>query len=264
MNTTTKTPNGKDDPERREEKKSIGIFGAVWAVYRSAWTRKGKEGIEEKKQVYVVISASVSLVAPFALVFAVLLDASGSAYSLLNSFRLLFLLVPSIFFVVSCHTLMKYKKDAPLLAFSVFMFTSGVVFTVNEIFNPTDPENSPWGDFFLAFSAFCVMIEEFSLLSIYEVAIEDATEHYKALIKLTTNAQKEYDDLANLHNNTKTLKTDAQRELRDLTSLRENAEKLYANMKQQPHEWYEPRQTVLLKALGVSVVIALAFMSMCG
>ena len=115
-----------------------------------------------------------------------------------------------------------------------------------------DRRNPPWGDFLLAFSAFCVIVEEFSLFGIYQVMNRrvketerlksDATRNYAGLIELTENAQNKHKELTRLH---------------------EQANTLYRNMSRQSREWNESRQAVLLQACGVVGIIVLALTSMC-
>lgn len=181
-------------------------------------------------------------------------------------------MAPPIFFVASCYTLMKYEKNAPLLAFSVLLFSSGAVVTLNELYGafdfsafpeivprrPDDDEfNLPWGDFLLGFSAFCVIVEEFSLLSIYDLAIENLT-------RLTDDARTKHQELVGLHEHAKTLKERAQKKHDELVRLCEKANTLYRDMSRQSEERQESLRAVWLKVLGVVIVIVLAFTSMCG
>ena len=232
--------------------------------------------------IYVVIEAGVSLTAPLVFIFSVY-DARNSSYSLDLSLYWTLVLGPPILFVLACHTLKKYAKDAPLLAFSVLLFSSGAVFTFHELFvglgivlRPRNAINPPWGDFLLAFSAFCVMVEEFSLLRVYDVMNhelnelkKDATEKYKDLNKLTESAgeltesaRNKHEEMTRLHEKVNTLTEDVQKKHEALTHLYENANTLYCNRSRQSGAGSESRQTVLLKACGLVGLIVLAFMSM--
>lgn len=209
MNAEITTPRGKGDP--KGVNLPVGILGSVKAIYESAWS-SGRDDINRKRMIYVVIEAGVSLTAPLVFIFSVY-DARNSSYSLDLSLYWTLVLGPPILFVLACHTLKKYAKDAPLLAFSVLLFSSGAVFTFHELFvglgivlRPRNAINPPWGDFLLAFSAFCVMVEEFSLLRVYDVMNhelnelkKDATEKYKDLNKLTESAGELTESAQNKH-----------------------------------------------------------------
>lgn len=253
-------------------------IGAVKSIYQSAWSRDG----DGQRGVHF-IEKVVSVIAPLAVLWAAIDTYVVFSDSFHISLDVALVILPSSLFAFACYILKKYDKThAPLLAFSVLLFASGAVFTSNELFRHTDestipcfttctdtgvncildppecPEpdnrrNPPWGDFLLAFSAFCVMIEEFSLFGIYQVMNRrvqeterlksDAARKYAGLIELTDKAQKKHEELIRLH---------------------ENADTLYRNMSQQSREWNESRQAVLLKACGVVGIIVLAFTSMCG
>lgn len=275
MNAGTTTPRGKDDPTGSTGVNlPVGIFGSVKAIYKSAWSR-GRD-LNAKRMIYVVIEAGVSLTAPLAFVFSVF-DARNPSYRLDDSLCWTLVLGPPILFVLACHTLKKYAKDAPLLAFSVLLFSSGAVFTLNELFvargivpRPANGINSPWGDFLLAFSAFCVMVEEFSLLRVYDAMYRElgkvknkATESHKDLTTLTEDARKKHGELTHLYENANTLTEDTRKKYEELTHLHENANTLYRNMSRQTRGSSESRLAMLLAACGVVGIIVLAFTSMC-
>lgn len=261
-------------------------LGSVKAIYRSAWSMTPGE----EKVIHVFLDAAVSVIAPVAIVWAAI-DTRISYYDRFPvSLNVMLLVVPPIAFVLACYVLKKYGKDTPILAFAALLFSSGAVFTFNElvdhtrertipcvnkcetwpdcISNPPDncerdddpsssesgreSRNPPWGDFLLAFSAFCVMIEEFSLFGIYRVLArqvyevsnlkESATDSHDKLIKLTKDTAEKY---------------------WELTRLNEQANTLYRNMARQADEWNESRRVVLLKACGLVAIIMLAFTAMC-
>ena len=263
------------------------MIDAVKAIYQSAWSKAP----EEEKVIHVVIDAAVSLLAPVAIVWAAIDTYISFSGRFPDFFYVMLVVPPSILFVLACYVLKKHAKEhAPLLAFAVLLFSSGAVFTSNELIEhtntdtipafkkiiqapavpavpatPTTPatpatpatpggsSNPPWGDFLLAFSALCVMIEEFSLFGIYDAISRrvketeklrnQATQSHAELVGLTVSAEKEY---------------------KKLTALHEKSKTLYDNMSQQSREWNESRQAVLLKACGVVGIIVLVFTSMCG
>lgn len=128
--------------------------------------------------------------------------------------------------------------------------------------NERDPAgNPPWGDFLLAFSAFCVMVEEFRLFGIYYMVIDRRIKETKSAVEAATRSRVK--QIA--------LMKDTAREYAELLELKRSAKKehdelveLHRNMSKQSEEWHQSRQAVLLKACGVVAIIVLAFMSMCG
>ena len=283
------TPSGKDD-SRGVKSLTAAMFGGVKAIYKSAWSRDSPA----EKVIHVFIDAAVSVIAPVAVVWSAIDTRMTFSASFHPLFYLLLVLLPSGLFVFACYVLTKHAKDhAPLLAFSVLLFSSGAVFTSHELLGhsqdrtipcfrdcseagkdwtdcvsaplpkcgePDRAGNPPWGDFLLAFSAFCVMVEEFSLFGFYTginrrvketqdqvesanrsraeqiVLMKDAVRDHKELMALKRSAKKEHDELVELHR----------------------------SMSAQSKEWHQSRQAVLLKACGVVAIIVLAFASMCG
>ena len=67
-------------------------------------------------------------------------------------------------------------RSSAMLAFAAWLFPMGLAFTVAETYDdvlgaigPNGSEfDSPWGDVLLAFSAFCMLVEEFSLFNLYD------------------------------------------------------------------------------------------------
>lgn len=256
MNPETTTPRGKEDSKGVKDT-AIEIFNAVKTTYQSAWSRD----TDEQKWIHSIEKA-VSLIAPAAVLWSAIDTCKTfSDDDRFNEyFYVCLVLLPAILFVFACHILKKYDKDkAPLLAFSVLLFVSGAVFTSNELIdhvnqsNGNSGNNPPWGDLLLAFSAFCVLVEEFCLVGFNDKMNEKikrikqlentATENAKIVGDLTSTAQEKHEELTRLH---------------------ENANTLYRNMSRQSREWNESRQAVLLKACGVVAIIVLAFTSMCG
>ena len=261
----------------RARRLTVEALGSVKAIYRSAWSMTPGE----EKVIHVFLDAAVSVIAPVAIVWAAI-DTRISYYDRFPvSLNVMLLVVPPIALVLACYVLKKYAKDAPILAFSALLFSSGAVFTFNELVDhtlegtvpcikecfeesvkcvfsppgcelPERPRNPPWGDFLLAFSAFCVMIEEFSLFGIYRALsrqvnevkdmTRNATDSHSKLMKLTKDTAEKY---------------------RELTRLNEQANTLYSNMARQADEWNESRRVVLLKACGLVAIIMLAFTTMC-
>ena len=273
----------------RARRLTVEALGSVKAIYRSAWSMTPGE----EKVIHVFLDAAVSVIAPAAVVWAALDARISSHEQFPGYFNVMLVVVPPVLFVFACYVLKKYARDhAPLLAFSVLLFSSGAVFTLNELVQHTydrtmpcvdkcetwpdcisnppdnckrdnDPDqsssesgresrNPPWGDFLLAFSAFCVMIEEFSLFGIYRALSRQVNE----VKDLTRSATESHGELMKL---TK----DTVEKYRELTSLNEQANTLYRNMARQADEWNESRRAVLLKACGLVAIIVLAFTAMC-
>ena len=257
---------------------AIEALGSVKAIYRSAWSMTPGE----EKVIHVFLDAAVSVIAPAAIIWATL-DTHISHHDwFLGELNVMLVVVPPILFVLACYVLKKYAKDAPLLAFAVLLFSSGAVFTVNELVAhtregtvpcikecfektgtgcvpsppgcklPERPPNPPWGDFLLAFSAFCVMIEEFSLFRKYD----DVSQRVKEVQRLETDAARRHGKLIKLTE-------DTEEKYQELTKLNEQANTLYSNMARQADEWNESRRAVLLKACGLVAIIVLAFTAMC-
>lgn len=315
MNTGNTPPSGKDDSSPIESKanaasaaagntppsgkndskdvKSLAakMIGGVKAIYKSAWSRDSPA----EKVIHVFIDAAVSVIAPVAVVWSAI-DTRVTYSALFYPFFYLILgLLPTGLFVFACYVLTKHAKDhAPLLAFSVLLFSSGAVFTSHELIGHTEDRtsrcfhdcaaagkdwmdcvsapppkcgkervpagNPPWGDFLLAFSAFCVMVEEFSLFGIYTgiaIRVKETKGHVEAAtrsrakqIELMKDADREYAELLEL-------KRSAKQEHDELAEL-------HRRMSDQSKEWHQSRQAVLLKASGVVAIIVLAFTSMCG
>ena len=284
MNAGNTTPRGKEESKGGKSLTKGGrslmaeMIGAVKAIYQWAWSR------DDQPQVIHFIEASVSLIAPVVVLWAAIDTYVVFFDSFHRSLVVVLVLLPPFLFMFACHLLKTVgKENAPLLAFSVLLFASGAVFTSNELFKhteektipcfvdcfesgmdcvlepncnqPGDPDrrNPPWGDFLLAFSAFCVLVEEFNLFIFYsdmnrriretERLKSDAAREHAGLIGLTENAQKKHEELIRLH---------------------ADASTLYRNMSRQSREWNESRQAMLLKACGVGGIIVLAFTSMCG
>ena len=321
MNTGNTPPSGKDDsslvenkanasaaagntpPSGKDDSKGVKslvarMVGGVKAIYKSAWTRDPSD----EKVIHVVIDAAVSVIAPVAVVWSAIDTRVTYSASFHLSFYLFLVFLPTGLFVFACYVLTKHAKDhAPLLAFSVLLFSSGAVFTSHELLGHTDNRtipyfhdcavagkdwmdcvsdpppvprprkcgkceerdpagNPPWGDFLLAFSAFCVMVEEFSLFGIYtgiarrvkdtKRAVDAANQSRAEQIELMKNAAREYAELLEL-------KRSAKREHDELAEL-------HSSMLDQSKEWHESRQAVLLKACSVVAIIVLAFTLRCG
>lgn len=261
----------------------VEALGSVKTIYRSAWSMTPRE----ENAVHVFLDATVSVIAPVAIVWAAL--DTHIIYSKFPDFlNVMLVVVPPVLFVPACYALKKHAKDAPLLAFAVLLFSSGALFTVNELVEhtrkdtvrcvkecidtkkadcilgppgciPERSRNPPWGDFLLAFSAFCVMIEEFSLYGVYR-ALSRRVEKVRGLAEeaqgLTEDATKSHNKLIELTKNTA-------EKYRELTELNEQANKLYSNMTRQAEEWNESRRAVLLKACGLVAIIVLAFTAVC-
>lgn len=262
---------------------TIEALGSVKTIYRSAWSMTpGKEKI-----IHVFLDAAVSVIAPAAVVWAALDTHISFPGRYPIYFKLILAVVPPVLFVLACHFLKKkYAQEdhAPLLAFAVLLFSAGAVFTAQELAEhtgqhtipcirecvneegltncvleprgckqPDQLDNPPWGDFLLAFSAFCVMIEEFVLFRKYD----DVSRRVKQAEKLTEKATESRNKLIEL---TK----DTAEKYRELTELNKQANTLYRNMARQAEEWNESRRAVLLKACGLVAIIVLAFTAMCG
>lgn len=284
MNAGNTTPRGKEDSKGgkslMEGWRSLAaeMIGAVTAIYQRAWSR------DDQPPVIHFIEASVSLIAPVVVLWAAIDTHVVFSDSFHRSLVVVLVLLPPFLFMFACHLLKTFdKENAPLLAFSVLLFASGAVFTSNELFQhteektipcivdcvesgmdcvlepncnqPGDPErrNPPWGDFLLAFSAFCVLVEEFNLFGLYL----KINRRVKETERLKSDAAREHADLIRRTE-------DAQKKHEELTRLHKNASTLYRNMSRQSREWNESRQAVVLKACGVGGIIVLAFTSMCG
>ncbi len=260
MNAGNTTPRGKEDSKGgkslMEDWRSLAakMIDAVTAIYQRAWSR------DDQPPVIHFIEASVSLIAPVVVLWAAI-DTYDTYRDFSDPFHrslvVVLVLLPPFLFMFACHLLKTFdKENAPLLAFSVLLFASGAVFTSNELFQqPGDPDrrNPPWGDFLLAFSAFCVLVEEFNLFGLYL----KINRKVKETERLKSDADRKHADLIRLTE-------DAQKKYKELTRLHVDANTLYTNMSRQSREWNESRQAVLLKACGVGGIIVLAFTSMCG
>ena len=266
----------------------VEMIEAVKVIYQSAWSKTP----DEEKVIHVVIDATVSLLAPAAVVWAAIDTYISFSGEFPAFFYVMLVAPPSFLFMLACQVLKKRAMDhAPLLAFAVLLFSSGAVFTANEIIKhtntdtipafkklfktpapPTAPapaasdgacdsdacdsdgsDNPPWGDFLLAFSAFCVMVEEFSLFGIYQTVHKRVEQVKKLKIAAAQNAATLSD-----------LTQSAKEKHEELTNLYKDAETLYSNIERQSRDWNESRQAVLLKACGVVAIIVLALTSMCG
>ena len=73
------------------------------------------------------------------------------------------------------------SRNVTMLGFATWLFLMGLALTLAEMYDhlrphigPLNPDlsrsefDSPWGDALLAFSAFCMLAEEFSLLNLYD------------------------------------------------------------------------------------------------
>ena len=291
----TPPPSGKDD-SRAVKSLTAAMFGGVKAIYKSAWTRDPSV----EKVIHVVIDAAISVIAPVAVVWSAI-DTRVTYSVLFHPFVYVFLVpLPFVLFVFACYFLTKHAKDhAPLLAFSVLLFFPGAVFTAHELLehshNYTIPHfqdcaaagkwmdcvsdppvplrecgecderdpagNPPWGDFLLAFSAFCVMVEEFRLFGIYYKVVDRRIKETKRAVEAATRSREKQivlmEAAARDHAELIELKRSAKKEHDELVEL-------HRSMSDQSKEWHQSRQAVLFKACGVVAIIVLAFTSMCG
>lgn len=94
------------------------------------------------------------------------------------------------------------SRNTTMLAFATGLFTMGLAFTIAEMcdhlwmrIGPSSsgsrPEfDSPWGDVLLAFSAFCMLAEEFSLLNLYDKVKRTLDEAKDSSIKAIKKASE--------------------------------------------------------------------------
>ena len=297
-------PSGKDD-SNGVKSLAAKMFDGVKAIYKAAWTRdRSTENV-----LHVFIDIAVSVIAPVAVVWSAI-DTRVTYFASFSPFFYLFLVfLPFIGFVFACYVLTKQEKDiAPLLAFSVLLFLSGALFTAYELIGHTNkrtipcfhectvveknwldcvsapPEcderdrggNPPWGDFFLAFSAFCVIVEEFSPLGIYyNVIIKRKVKEAKSVMDAASQDRAEQRKMMDAASRSRAeqieLMKDAAREHAELLELKKSAKKehdelaeLHRSMSEQSKKWHESRQAVLFKACSVVAIIVLAFTLRCG
>ena len=215
---------------------------SVMQIYREAWKKEDHETSRQRRRDVVVSIAtpSVALSAMidtfwmywregdtrlFPVVFFILLGA-------VLSFRI---------FVHACHILTEKKetekkevepkedeknqslRSVTMLAFATWLFPMGLAFTLAETYDELymhigplelDPStgrigsgefSSPWGDALLAFSAFCMLAEEFSLFKLYDGVrrkVGEAKMELETILSLSDDAKNELNKIVDLHNDT--------------------------------------------------------------
>ena len=210
---------------------------SVIQLYRRAWKKDGEKRTTRQRMLDIGVSFAVPLAVLWATVhtlrmywnqepdWAVLLILAG-------------VMVPFWIFVRVCRFLLaepeENKKNQPsrnitMLAFAAWSFCMGFVFTLAEIYDhlcthigPLNSNlsrsefNSPWGDTLLAFSAFCMLLEEFSLLDLYD--------HVKRQIFGVLNM---YDQVKLKVDEARNLSDDVKMTMDEISSFHSEAEKLY-------------------------------------
>lgn len=224
---------------------------SVMRLYREAWKQDESETSRQRQRDVVV-----SVFAPSAVLCAMVdtlwmyLGEGDTHLRPVAFFVLLGGVLSYGIFVHACRMLMekeaaldKDKKYQPvrsvtMLAFAAWLFPMGLFFTIAEALDDLLMRNGhleldpftggvgiggfsiPWGDALLAFSAFCMLAEEFSLVDLYgdvKRKFGEAKREVKTIVSLTDDAKNELDEIVGIRNDTKKL----QRETREYsTSIR--------------------------------------------
>lgn len=176
---------------------------SVSKLYRNAWRLESHE-TQGQRLLDVWISIAAPSVALWATVNACLMYWNEEDRLLAVSLILLGAMLSLVIFVFACHILMRPPRNlaanaanaesaenqprkSVMLAFAAWLFHMGLAFTLAETYDhfwgPIGPLknlagvrgefDSPWGDVLLAFSAFCMLVEEFSLFNLYGAVEKD-------------------------------------------------------------------------------------------
>lgn len=131
-------------------------------------------------------------------------------------------------------------RNVAMLAFAAWLFPMGLAFTLAEMYDglwmrigPLESDgsrgefSSPWGDALLAFSAFCMLAEEFGLISLYDDVkqkLGDAKKEFKRMLSLRDDAEREVDNIVGLYRGAKRERADLRRDaVRETAGLRYKA-----------------------------------------
>ena len=234
-------------------------MSAVMQLYREAWRQDERETSRQRQRDVVV-----SILAPSAALWAMahtfwMYWKEGDPHLHLVGFLILLGGVLSFrIFAYACRILIKKEaelekdeksqpvRNVTMLAFATWLFPMGLFFTIAEMYDdlwmPIGPLefdcctrkigrsefSSPWGDALLAFSAFCMLAEEFSLVDLYDDVkrkfgeakekFGEAEEEVKAIVSLGDDAKEKLNEIVDIRNDTKTLQRETRRYS---TSIRE-------------------------------------------
>lgn len=173
-----------------------------------------------------------------------------------------------------------------MLAFAMWLFPMGLAFTFAELYDELGRRigplesgssgrsrfNSPWGDALLAFSAFCMLAEEFSLFDLYNKMkreLGSARETVQEIFRLRKSARKELSKIVGLSRDMKKtvndLHLDTKEEIYQIEELREQTKRYSTEIKKMRDKMKKERNLVLvtLKWCGVIGGIVLALYVLC-
>ena len=207
---------------------------SVKRLYREAWRQDERETPRQRQRDVVV-----SIVAPSAALWAMAhtfwmyWKAEDPRLHLVGFLVLLGGVLSYRIFVHACRILMAKEKDVALdkdeknqpirnvtmLAFATWLFPMGLFFTIAELYDdlwtqigPLEMDgsgrrgfSSPWGDAFLAFSAFCMLAEEFSLVDLYDDVkrkFGEAKKEFQTILSLSDDARSELNKIIDLRDET--------------------------------------------------------------
>lgn len=210
----------------------------MWVIqlYREAW-KKDEHKTPRQRQRDVVVSILAPLAVLYAMVhtFWMYWKEGDTRLHPIVFFILLGGVLSYRIFVHACRILINKEiaheedeknqpvRNVTMLAFAAWLFPMGLFFTIAEMYDdlwmPIGPLeldqrtgrirsgefSSPWGDALLAFSAFCMLVEEFSLVHLYDDVKQkfgEAKREFQTILSLSDNARNELDKIINLRDDT--------------------------------------------------------------
>lgn len=202
---------------------------SVMRLYREAWRQEDGETLRQRRRdVVVSILTPLAVLCAMAHTFWMYWEKGDMRLRPVVFFILLGGVLSYRIFVHACRILMEKKaalkedeKNQPLrsvtmLAFATWLFPMGLFFTIAETYDhllwpigPLELEpltggirggefSSPWGDALLAFSAFCLLAEEYSLVNLYG----NVKKEFETILSLSSGAKKELNKIVALRDDT--------------------------------------------------------------
>lgn len=170
-------------------------------------------------------------------------------------------------------------RNSAMLAFATWLFPMGLAFTLAETYDvfwgpigplkevvgcPVTPGidsvrckfNSPWGDVLLAFSAFCMLVEEFSLLNLYD----DVEKKLSAARKQYSQAQRRHgvaeEDARKIHS----LCGDAEKDRKKINRIFDQTKRYFEDVESMRRKLRKERRPirVFLKQCFASFMVGVA------